>query len=130
MWMRKTDENNGKERKRYWLSFEGPGRLFAIVFFFTCLSEIIGNSRGDGGSAYWPGTWRVIPRAVVGGILLGAIAAIVGYILQLVLGRKILAGAKTMICNTCYRAKRQDREDRCECGGEFEDFDNWTWVDD
>lgn len=136
MWVRKTDEQKAKERRRLWFSFSGPALLFIGGFLAVVVKVLIG-SHPPARSSNWPGSWsQIFPRLVVAIVLfaacIGIVVALSGYILQLILGRKILGvgGAKVVMCNTCYRVKRRDRENQCECGGEFEDFDNWTWVDD
>jgi hypothetical protein len=65
--------------------------------------------------------------------IVAAVVAIAGYALQLVLRRTIRpldTGVKVLICDTCHRVKHRDGENKCECGGTFDDFDKWTWIDD
>jgi hypothetical protein len=63
-------------------------------------------------------------------LIVGALAAGVGYVSQLVLKRRIMQdNVKVMMCNTCHRIKRPDGIDRCDCGRTYEDFDDWTWID-
>jgi len=36
----------------------------------------------------------------------------------------------TVICNSCHHIKTRDNALSCECGGTFEPFENWKWIDD
>ena len=36
----------------------------------------------------------------------------------------------TVICNGCHEVKTVDGAFTCNCGGTFEPFANWEWVDD
>jgi len=40
------------------------------------------------------------------------------------------APVSTVICNTCHRTKTMDKALLCDCGGTFEPFENWKWVED
>jgi hypothetical protein len=59
--------------------------------------------------------------------------AVFAYLLQLVLGTTFFESAtgptKVLICDKCYRTKSADGEQSCDCGGVFEDFELWKWVD-
>ena len=137
MWVRKTDEqmaSEARESSRVWRSLQGPAILFAACFAAVCVTAVVGD-RAPSPTVYWPGTWsdlyEILTRAVFGGIVVGTLAAIVGYVWQLVLRKRILRNnVKVVICDTCHRVKRRDGENKCECGGTFENFENWTWVDD
>ena len=62
-----------------------------------------------------------------------AAVALVVYVLQLLLRREIdplRVGGKVVICEKCNRIQHPNCAGRCECGGKFDDFDNWTWIDD
>ena len=129
MWVRKSDQQMAKENKdrnRVGLSFSGPALLFIICFFATIGIEVQGR-RGLAWTA--PAPW---PDILFRSTAIGTVAAILGYIVQLVLQRRILVGGggHIVICNTCYRVKHLDSKISCECGGVFEEFDKWTWIDD
>ncbi len=36
----------------------------------------------------------------------------------------------TDICNTCYSVVPRSKLKKCECGGKYEPFENWKWVED
>jgi len=129
MWMRKSDQQVAKEHSRLWLSFRGPVILF-IICFLASIAVGIQGPRNSAGQVPWPDTFCKILR---GATFIATVAAIACYTLQLVLRRKLdplAIRAKVDICDTCHRVKRRDGEDKCECGGTFDDFDNWTWIDD
>jgi len=129
MWMRKSDQQMARERSRLWLSFRGPVVLFLIVFIGG-IGIAIQGPRRNAGEGHWPTTLSAI---FINATMIATVAAIAGYALQLVLRRTIRpldTGVKVVICDTCYRVKRRDGENKCECGGTFDDFDKWTWIDD
>ena len=132
MWVRKTDERKVEVPRNYWLSFRDPAILFFIVTGIMFGAAISGGRKGTGPQR-WPSTWSEVPNgSFIRSAILGAVAAAVGYIVQLVRKRQIFQDnvtVKVMMCNTCHRVKRADGVDQCQCGGTFEDFDDWTWVD-
>ncbi len=78
-------------------------------------------------SGRWPQSWFEFLGIVC---LIAACVAIVICILQIIRGNKIDPFAiDIVICNKCHNVKHRDSNDKCECGGTFEDFDNWTWID-
>lgn len=138
MWMRKSEEQLARERRGVWRSFRGPAVLFLICFLADVGIAIQGPRQGTG-PVHWPKTFSEI---LGGATFVATVAAIGWYTLQLVLRRRlnplVLAsklGDRTnyddvVICDSCYRVKHGDNESNCECGGVFDDFDKWTWVDD
>lgn len=127
MWIRKSEEQISSERNHLWLSLRGPAVLFLICFLAGIGIAVQGPR--SGGDVSWPHTWFEVLRNATS---IAMIAAIIGYVLQLVLRKKLnpLANhAKIVICDTCYRVKHRDCENKCECGGTFDDLDNWTWID-
>jgi hypothetical protein len=125
MWIRKSDQQMATERSRLWLSFSGPAILF-LVSFLACIRLALEGPRRPG-QVSWPSTWSEI---LGGAAFMAAVVAIASYVIQLVRQRKIADGAKVDICNTCYRVRHRDGKSKCECGGTFDDFDHWTWIDD
>jgi hypothetical protein len=128
MWIRKTNSQLASERNRIWLSFGGP----AVLFFICVICNLIIVIRGplDGGNhARWPSTWS---EALGISFFVGTFGAVIGYVLQIVFRKKLaslITYGKIVICSKCHRVKYLDQETTCECGGTFENFDNWTWVD-
>lgn len=132
MWMRKSDQQKAQERSRLWLSFRGPAFLFVICFAAIFVKSILGN-HSPARQVSWPSTWsEALPLAFFAATLVATAVAIAGYLLQIVLRRKILdiGGSKVVICDACYKTKNRDGENMCSCGGTFDSFDNWTWIDD
>lgn len=131
MWTRKSDQQIAEERSRpdrYWLSFSGPICVFVIWSILGLFSLVF--SKSGSGIAFRPLTAIHILRKVAEFSLVVAIAS---YVLQLIL-RKSLGNMswgfpKVMICDTCHRAKNNNGKDTCECGGRFENIDNWEWIE-
>jgi hypothetical protein len=124
MWVCKTDEQIRRSR-RFWLSFRGP-ILWFLLLFVGGIVAISVRPRENGGRG--PGTLHEI---VMSSMVLAAIAGIVIYVLQLILRRRIdplEVSGKIVICPKCHRVARPSRDGFCECGGRFDDFDNWEWV--
>jgi hypothetical protein len=127
MWSRKSDSQLAMERGNLWLSFRGPVALFVFCFATSILVTLVGVRHLFAQS--WATRWSQVLNVAA---LTGAIAALANYVLQLVLGRKLDISAfniKLDICDCCHRIKRRDGKVSCECGGKFDDFDNWEWTD-
>jgi hypothetical protein len=126
MWVRKSEEQAARERDRAWRSFRDPA-ILAGFCFFGLLVSFARAPRFPG--MHGPHLWSEI----LGFSTLGAaMAAIIAYVLQVVCQKSltsILTPKYFVMCDTCHRVKRRDREWKCECGGTFEDFDNWTWIE-
>jgi ribosomal protein L37E len=45
-------------------------------------------------------------------------------------GKYLPVSTDRQICNRCGRMRFYDRQPDCECGGKFEDFEEWKWVRD
>jgi hypothetical protein len=128
MWMRKDNKIVARERRRVWLCFRGPVLLFVICFLADFVLGIQGPRQSVAGT-HWPDTFSKILRDAV---CIATIVAVAGYALQIVFRRKLdplAIHAKVVICDTCHRVKHRDGDGNCECGGMFDDFDNWTWVE-
>jgi hypothetical protein len=37
--------------------------------------------------------------------------------------------APVVICTSCYSVAHLSKKKTCECGGKYEPFDNWTWIE-
>jgi hypothetical protein len=110
-----------------WRSFCAP-ILWSLIIFIADIARSIQGPRFA--VMHWPRTWHEILSTA---LLFAVIAGLVVYVLQLAIGRPLSPfefGAKVVICDTCYRVKRRDSDEKCECGGMFEDFENWTWIED
>ena len=126
MWMRKSDVQVARERNRVWLSFVEPAILFLICFLATIGIAIQGPRVAV---VNWPDTWS---EMLFESAIIATVVAIAGYVLQVVLRRKLSSltkYGKIVICDTCHRVEHRDGESKCECGGTFDDFDKWTWID-
>lgn len=124
MWVRKSSQQIAKER-RMWSSFRGPLLWFLIMFVGGVALTFQGPRFPV---THWPSTWQ---EAFCVAVFPAAIVAVVAYLLQLILKKRItvLDDVDVVICDACHRVKRRDSESTCECGGKFEDFDNWTWIE-
>ena len=124
--MRMSDQEITRERGRFWLSFRGPVLWFLIMFAGAIVSTAGGPRLA---ATHWPGTWSEI---IYLASCFAALVSLGAYALQIVLKTKLdpfAVRVHVVMCDTCHRVKRRDCEDRCECGGKFDDFDNWMWID-
>ncbi len=127
MWSRKSDSQMAVERGNLWLSFRGPVELFVVCFVLSTTGTFVGVRQ-----LYEENFPRTCSEVFAGATLLGATAALADYVLQLFLGRRLDLSAfnvKVDICDRCHRTKRRDGKASCECGGKFDDVDNWEWTD-
>ncbi|MBN1912146.1 MAG: hypothetical protein JW818_20670 [Pirellulales bacterium] len=125
MWIRKTDEHMARER---WFSAVAPVGWFVIIFLLVLFSGIFRPHWYTG--LYRDESWTILLFKAVFSATLIAIGV---YFFQVYFGRALtnpLLGPNVEICNQCHRTRNPNREKACECGGTFEDFTKWTWVDD
>jgi hypothetical protein len=122
MWVRKTAEQMAMERDRIRLSFRGPAAWFAICLLLNTVM-IFGKACTSIDSKTLYGMFLIA-------IALATLVAIVGYVRQIIHGKTLDSlSIRIVICDRCHRVKRRDGEVKCECGGTFDDFDKWTWID-
>ena len=135
MWVRKTSQEIAEEadgkRSGLWRAFGGPAIVFCATFFFVAVAIIAGPRHNTGAVPYWPTTWGDLLRTAV---LVASTAAVVAYLCQALFEKPIIElispSDRDEICDTCHRVKLVDKQRSCECGGRFEDFTLWKWVDD
>jgi hypothetical protein len=126
MWVRKSNQEIEAQRKSLWLFFRGPLIWSVIIFFCGLAVSIQGPSVGGG---TWFSNWADVLKYTT---KFSFFIAIVLYVLQLVFQWRIdplVLGSKAVICNKCHEFQKASNEFNCKCGGKFEDFDNWKWID-
>jgi len=126
MWVRKSACHISRIRDRILLSLRGPFTWLIIVVVMF-IASVFSPRNAEG---HWPRSWT---SYLLYSTLIGMGIAIVVWTLQLILNRNISPfniGNKVVICRTCHRTKNRDGNNECECGGMFEPFENWTWIDD
>ena len=130
MWMHKTPEELRDQRRELRRAFGGP--LFLGLLAGAC--SVIGrlSSFLEPGQVLRPPS--TLGALLGGGAAVGLSVAVVTYLFQLVIGRHALEAdlmgpRKVLICDQCHRMKNSDGQPSCDCGGAFEDFDLWKWVD-
>jgi hypothetical protein len=126
MWVRKSNEQIVKDRRRSWHS-PGPALFWFLIAFVCCFGKLSqAPFLPDAGRAY---TFRQLLFASA--ITAGAVAVFV-YVAQFVLKRRVDSSRhldKIVMCDKCHRVKHPDSETICKCGGTFDNLNNWTWVD-
>ena len=141
MWVRKTHEDFDREREKIdnershvWLAFGGPLKISSIAFFIGLVVAFVPPRP-------WPGQTGGGPDTLAGRLAItpyvaltfAMIAFLVVYLFQVLYGRPALSlfskEGKFLVCNKCYRVKSPDGQPSCGCGGEFEDFALWKWVE-
>jgi len=126
MWVRKSNEQIARERRRSWLSFRVP-ILWFLIFFVGGIGIALQGPRRQ--AQHWPRTWSEI---LSGAAVDAGVIAIVAYAVQLLCKERLdpgRVGADVVMCDTCHRVKHPDNQSKCECGGTFDDFEKWTWID-
>jgi hypothetical protein len=127
MWVRKTEEQLARERRRLWYSFRTPIAAFGIGSFLELAAIIRGPILRD--RTRTPNSWS---EAFFVSASFGVVAFIAVYVLQIVRQKKIrfFDGGKVDICDSCHELKNHDWNSMsCRCGGTFDSFDNWSWID-
>jgi hypothetical protein len=135
MWLHKTPEDIAAEHKKLWSAFGGP-LGFSLLLFILLLIVCLLRPSYRGGVSYRPFTF--VERLVFTlkfALISSVIAFPCAYLLQVWLKRPIWSilssyQTKVMICNKCFQVKSADDKPTCDCGGTFELFDLWKWVND
>ena len=128
MWVRKTEAQLARERRRLWYSFRTPIEAFIISSFLELATILRGPILRD--RTRTPKSWT---EAFFVSASFGVVAFIAVYVLQIVRQKKIrfFDGGKVDICDLCHDLKNHDWNSMsCQCGGTFESFDNWSWIED
>lgn len=126
MWVRKSSEQIARDRRRLWLSPRWAMFWFLLALVCFTLKAMQ--------SPHLPGQYRPLTLSQIffGSAVAAFVVALVIYVMQLILKRRVdpgRLGDKVVICDSCHRVKHPDGESKCECGGTFDDFDNWTWIE-
>ena len=141
MWVKKTEDEieNSKNREEYVAGIKLTPLKSGIFFFvFVLILEVafdmlVGKSKGR---FYLPADYvreKVTLSELPGMLpLYLAFSSVIG-ILIYIITRK-LKGYKmyldTYICQKCYKVKSDDKNYKCECGGEFIEIDKMKWEED
>lgn len=142
MWIRKTDEEIKNSKKKQEDEFVGGVRLtplklsiciFVFVFVFEVVVDtLIGKSKGR---FYLPidyvrekVTLSELPGMIPQYLALASILGVVAYFsMKQLRGAKL--GVSTFICEKCFRVKADDKDYKCECGGEYIEIDKMKWIE-
>jgi len=129
MWVRKNAKEIAEDRCNIWLAFGGPALACAIAFVLTVVGTLAGPKPSHQ-VVCWPTNWYQTIRVAA---KVSILATIVAYVCQVLFGKPIMSllfSSNVCVCNKCYRVKSPDGQQSCACGGRFEDFELWKWVDD
>ncbi len=136
MWVRKTPEEIAKERNTLWRRLSSL-MMAAFLGFGLSIALMSGGRYGP----HHPITSAGFLLAVA----VGLIAMVAAYLAQLRFGKPLFSrycgqpsGGRysppgyegSQICDTCHRVRPYDPQQVCDCGGKFEDLDDWKWVED
>ena len=125
MWTKKSPEQIAAERRGLWRHVRGPLLWFLLMFVGGIGLAIQGPRLHE---EHWPSN---LSEMILGAAFSAGVFVIAIYALHFIFGMNVpWAAPKIMICDTCHRVKHRDGESRCQCGGTFDDFDTWTWVED
>jgi hypothetical protein len=129
MWVHKTTKEIADQRRKLWFAFGGPFFILILVFFCGVIKDMAGLYK----AGHSPSREFTLGQILSFASGFAVSAAIVTYLCQLLFGRPLLSlmeKSKVLICDKCFRMKNSDGQQSCECGGKFEDFDLWKWIDD
>ncbi len=122
MWKRKTKEDYKREKKELFLGISKSDYFFCSIvssFFAFCLYIATPNILG-----------------VIGAFVIFFILSCIGVrffgdagaIFDIFTGGLTIAPSD--ICNVCHSVVSRSKNKKCECGGKYEPFDDWKWVED
>ncbi len=63
-------------------------------------------------------------------LIISIVAFLILYYRQAVLRHKVFDGARIMICLKCEKTKKDDKNNKCDCGGEYVPLDECDWIED
>ena len=129
MWVRKTAKECTVDRRKLWLAFGWPV-IFAVMAF---LCVVVVHMAGLYKAGVAPSRELTLGDILKSAGMLAIIVAIIGYLFQLWSGESIMFleyPSNVQICDKCFRVKSSNGQQCCECGGNFDDFNNWKWIDD
>lgn len=121
MWVIKTKEEYKNDRSKKLK--ETVKFSFIISLILAAVTSIMGKygCRARNDPRHYDLTWKQffdeIPEHLIFGILM-FIAFIIGF---------YFFEQKKIICDTCWKEKNTNK-DRCSCGGEFIDSNNYKWI--
>jgi hypothetical protein len=119
MWVKRTDEEIEAARKKAKRS-----RIYLSVAFGVVVGVVSLFFRGKGWSLHYA-TRQVSLEEVPYRI---PISTIVGLSCGWIFYRFLQPTKKTMICTKCEKAKSEDSQTECSCGGHFHDLETMKWV--
>lgn len=133
MWVRKSAEEIEREQNYWWRRW-GSLMLAGLVGFAMSLQVMCGSRR------FGPPT-----RLSLGGlgiaIGVGLLAMVAAHLLRVRWGKPLFThqcgmsssrwgSSDWQICSKCQQLRMYERDPSCGCGGQFEDLNNWKWVED
>lgn len=138
MWVKKTEEeieNSKKEDEFVAGIIITPlnGGIFIFIFVFileVSWDMLIGKSKSR---FYLPAdyvrekvTLSELPSMLPEYLVISSIIGILAY-----LGTKgYKKNSNTFMCQKCYKVKTDDKNYKCECGGEFIEIHKMKWIED
>jgi hypothetical protein len=132
MWKYRDEEELKKIRQRKKNAYKEIWRpcILAIFLFFIWVIRIKIGFKNFRVPHIDPITWRdFLENELLKAILIGLITFIVIYAGQIISKRRIFSGPEAMICLKCKKLKNDDKNYKCDCGGEFIPLDELEWVD-
>ena len=141
MWVIKTEEEieNSKNKEEYVAGIRiTPLKGSIFIFFFIFILEvafdmIIGKSKGR---LYLPSdyarekvTLSELPSMLPEYFVFSSTMGILFYII-LIKFKDYKMYPDTYICQKCHKVKSDDKNYKCECGGEYIKIDKMKWVED
>ena len=138
MWVKKTEEEieNSKKEDEFVAGIRITplnGGIFIFIFVFileVSWDMLIGKSKSR---FYLPAdyvrekvTLSELPSMLPEYLVISSIIGILAY-----LGTKgYKKNSNTFMCQKCYKVKTDDKNYKCECGGEFIEIHKMKWIED
>jgi hypothetical protein len=133
MWVRKTPTEiimeRHEPRHRLFSAWRRLSNLMPAGLLGFCLGIAVS---GEGGGRYGPGK-PITSTGVLVGATFGLLAMIAARLRQRRFRKPLFFRpwqGRSQICGTCHQLRPYDRHPDCDCGGKFEDSDDWKWVED
>lgn len=132
MWMHKSEKELMKIRQlkvNAYKKTRQPLILSLVLILIASIDIKIGFNKFDI-QTLTPITWKAFfKEGIIIALIIGLIAFIFVYALQIILKRQIFLKPEAMICLKCEKSKSDDKIYQCDCGGEFVPLDELEWVE-
>ena len=129
MWVKRDFEEIVQLRKARYRSIKMPLLYSVALFIFLLIFIKLGYSRFSF-EVINPISWgEFFRRGIAKAFFISTIIFSLLYFCQILRKKPIGMGSPTLLCSKCNSLKKNGKELKCKCGGEFISIDEMKWVE-